>query len=134
VIAIDRHGSGAPWEPVVGYARVVRAGPHVWVSGCTAIGPDGELVGDTPAVQMHQALANLASALEQVGATAADVVRTRMFVTDISRWEEVGRAHGEVFAEVRPATSMVEVAGLIDSRMLVEVEADAFVADATSSS
>lgn len=130
--AIDRHGSGAPWEPVVGYARVVRAGAHVWVSGCTAVGPGGTVVGETPGEQMRQALANLTSALAQVGATAEDVVRTRMFVTDISRWEEVGRAHGEVFADVRPATSMVQVAALIDPRMLVEIEADAFVADATT--
>jgi enamine deaminase RidA (YjgF/YER057c/UK114 family) len=133
-MAIDRHGSGAPWEPIVGYARVVRAGPHVWVSGCTAIAPDDAVIGDTPAEQMRQALANLANALAQVGAAPHDVVRTRMFVTDISRWEEVGRAHGEVFAGVRPATSMVEVSALIDPRMLVEIEADAFVADATTSS
>jgi len=104
----------------------------VWVSGCTAIGPDGAIIGATPAEQMRAALANLIDALTKVGATAGDVVRTRMFVTDISRWEEVGHAHGEVFADVRPATSMVEVAALIDPRMLVEIEADAYVADATS--
>jgi len=132
-MSVERHGSGAPWESVVGYARVVRAGSHVWVSGCTAIGPDGALVGETPREQMHQALTNLVSALEQVGATPADVVRTRMFVTDISRWEEVGRAHGELFADVLPATSMLEVSALIDPRMLVEIEAEAFVADATTS-
>ncbi len=117
---------------MVGYARVVRAGPHIWVSGCTAIGPGGAVIGETPREQMQQALANLASALQQVSATPADVVRTRMFVTDISRWEEVGRAHGDVFGDVRPATSMVQVAALIDPRMLVEIEADAFVADATT--
>jgi enamine deaminase RidA (YjgF/YER057c/UK114 family) len=132
-VTVERHGSGTPWEPIVGYAGVVRAGAHVWVSGCTAVGPDGVVLGETPREQMHQALANLVSALEQVGATPADVVRTRMFVTDISRWEEVGRAHGEVFADVLPATSMVEVSALIDPRMLVEIEAEAFVADATTS-
>ncbi len=132
-MTIERHGSGAPWEPIVGYARVVRAGAHVWVSGCTAIGSDGAVVGETPGEQMDQALTNLVSALEQVGATPADVVRTRMFVTDISRWEDVGRAHGEVFADVLPATSMVEVSALIDPQMLVEIEAEAFVADATMS-
>ncbi len=125
---IERHGSGTPWEPIVGYARVVRAGPHVWVSGCTAVGPAGAILGDTPREQMRQALANLVAALEQAGAKPADVVRTRMFVTDISRWEEVAREHGDVFAEVRPATAMVEVSGLLDPRMLVEIEADAYVA------
>lgn len=130
---MERHGSGAPWEPVVGYSRVVRAGPHVWVSGCTAVGPGGAVVGESPREQMRQALDNLLEALAKVGATAADVVRTRMFVTDITRWEEVGHAHGEVFGDVRPATSMVEVAALIDPRMVVEIEADAFVADGTTS-
>ncbi|HEX6390631.1 MAG TPA: RidA family protein [Solirubrobacteraceae bacterium] len=133
-MAIERHGSGTEWEPVVGYSRVVRAGPHVWVSGCTATGPAGAVIGETPREQMQQALANLLSALERVGASAQDVVRTRMFVTDISRWEEIGRAHGEVFGDVLPATSMVEVAALIDPRMVVEIEADAFVADGTTSS
>ena len=117
----ERHGSGAPWEPVVGYSRVVRAGPHVWISGCTA-------EGLTPYDQARGALDVVLAALEKVGASAADVVRTRIYVTDIARWEEVGRAHGEVFGDVRPATSMVEVAALIEPRMTVEIEAEAFVA------
>lgn len=124
---IQRVGTDTPYEPVVGYARVVRAGPHVWVSGCTAIGPAGVVVGDTPAEQARRALVHLVEALESVGASAADVVRTRMFVTDITRWEEVGRAHGEVFGAVRPATAMVGVTGFVDPRMLVEIEADAYV-------
>jgi enamine deaminase RidA (YjgF/YER057c/UK114 family) len=127
-VTIERHGSGAPWEPVVGYSRVVRAGPHVHVSGCAAAGPDGVLLGGASAYeQARQALANLVAALEQAGAGAADVVRTRIYVTDISRWEDVARAHAEVFGDVRPATAMVEVSGLIDPRMLVEIEADAYL-------
>lgn len=124
---IERHGSGAPWEPVVGYSRVVRAGDHVWVAGCTALSEDGVVVGGPSAYdQARHALGNVESALAQVGASLADVVRTRMYVTDISRWEEVGRAHGEVFGEIRPVTAMVEVSALIDPRMLVEIEADAY--------
>ena len=121
----QRLGSGAPWEPVVGYSRVVVHGDMDWVSGTTAT-VDGAVVhpGDAGA-QTRQALATLADALERAGFTLADVVRTRVFVTDISRWEEVGRAHGEVFGDIRPATSMVQVAALIDPAMLVEVEADA---------
>lgn len=120
--------SGAPWEPVAGYSRAVAAGDHVWVSGCTSI-VDGEVVHDGDAYeQTAQAIRNVARALEQVGASLADVVRTRMFVTDISRWEEHGRAHGEAFGETKPATSMVEVRALIDPRMLVEVEAVAYKA------
>jgi enamine deaminase RidA (YjgF/YER057c/UK114 family) len=128
-MAIRREGSDppGPWEQEVGYARVVRAGPHVWVAGCTAVDEHGAVLGVTPGEQMTQALANLTRALEQVGATPADVVRTRMYVTDVSRWQEVGRAHGEVFGTVRPVTTMVEVSGLLDPRMLVEVEADAYV-------
>jgi enamine deaminase RidA (YjgF/YER057c/UK114 family) len=124
---IERHGSGSPWEPVVGYARVVRAGPHIWVSGCTATDVEGNVIGRTPAEQAARALDNLVAALGTAGASAADVVRTRIYVTDIARWEEVGRVHGEVFGDVRPATAMVEVSALIDPRMLVEVEADAYV-------
>ena len=120
-----RLGSGAPWEDVVGYSRVVVAGSSAWVSGTTAT-VDGVVVhpGDAGA-QIRVALAGIARALEGAGLTMADVVRTRMYVTDISRWEEVGRAHGEVFGDIRPATSMVQVAALIDPAMLVEVEADA---------
>jgi enamine deaminase RidA (YjgF/YER057c/UK114 family) len=121
-----RIGSGAPWEPIVGYSRAVVAGDHVWVTGCTSL-RDGEVVHDDDAyAQTIQALRNVAWALEQAGAALSDVVRTRIFVTDISRWEEYGRAHGEVFGDILPATSMVEVSALIDPRMLVEVEAVAY--------
>jgi enamine deaminase RidA (YjgF/YER057c/UK114 family) len=121
-----RVSSGAPWEPVVGYSRAVAAGDHVWVTGCTSI-VDGEVVHEGDAfAQTQQAIRNVAWALEQLDATLADVVRTRIYVTDIARWEEYGRAHGEAFADVMPATSMVQVAALIDPRMLVEVEAVAF--------
>jgi enamine deaminase RidA (YjgF/YER057c/UK114 family) len=118
--------SQAVWEPIVGYSRAVAAGDFVFVTGCTSI--DGaEFVHEGDAfAQTRQAIANVRSALDKLGASLADVVRTRMFVTDISRWEEYGRAHGEAFAEVMPATSMIEVSGLIDPRMLVEVEAVAY--------
>ena len=124
-MSVIRLGSGSPWEGVVGYSRVVVRGDTAWVSGTTST-VDGVVVhpGDASA-QTRQALTNLAAALERAGFTIADVVRTRMFVTDISRWEEIGRAHGEVFGDVRPATSMVQVAALIDPAMLVEIEADA---------
>jgi enamine deaminase RidA (YjgF/YER057c/UK114 family) len=124
-VSILRFGSDAPWEAVVGYSRVLVHGDMAWVSGTTGT-LNGRVVhpGDA-AAQTRQALANLTAALERAGFTVADVVRTRMFVTDISRWEEVGRAHGEVFGDVRPATSMVQVAALIDPEMLVEIEADA---------
>jgi enamine deaminase RidA (YjgF/YER057c/UK114 family) len=132
-VEIERHGSGGPYEDHVGYARVVRAGPHVWVSGCTSVGPDGVVHGGAdPGEQMRLALQSLTDALARVGAGVEDVVRTRMYVTDISRWEDVGRAHGDVFRDVRPATAMVQVTAFIDRRMLVEIEADAFVRDATS--
>lgn len=122
----QRIGSGAPWEPVVGYSRAVAAGDHVWVTGCTSL-RDGEVVHEGDAYgQTAQAIRNMAWALEQVGASLADVVRTRIFVTDISQWAEYGRAHGEAFGEIMPATSMLEVSGLIDPRMLVEVEAVAY--------
>jgi enamine deaminase RidA (YjgF/YER057c/UK114 family) len=121
-----RVSSDAPWEPIVGYSRAVAAGDHVWVTGCTSI-VDGEVVheGDM-AAQTAQALRNVAWALAQVGASLEDVVRTRIFVTDIDRWEEAGRAHGAAFGPTAPATSMVEVSRLIDPRMLVEVEAVAY--------
>ena len=116
-----------PYEATVGYSRVVRAGQHVWVAGCTSVNEYGVVEGMTPGDQMEFALGNVLKALERVGASAQDVVRTRMFTTDISRSDEIGRAHGAVFGDVRPVTAMYEVSGFIDPRMLVEVEADAFV-------
>jgi len=125
---IRRIGSGAPWERVVGYSRAVAAGDHVHVTGCAPVDlTDGRVLHEGDAyAQTKQCLANVAWALERFGCSLADVVRTRIFVTDIDRWEEYGRAHGEVFGEIRPATSMVEVSRLIDPAMLVEIEADAY--------
>ena len=122
------YATGTPWEPVVGYSRAVKVGALVFVSGTTATGPDGTLVGTGDAgSQTRQVLENLRAALERAGARLEDVVRTRMYVTDISQWEAVGRVHGEVFGTIRPATAMVEVSRLIDPDMLVEIEADAVI-------
>jgi enamine deaminase RidA (YjgF/YER057c/UK114 family) len=119
--------SGALWEPVVGYSRAMRVGQWVSVAGTTAAVDGGAVGGDDIGAQAREALRRVVAALEQVGAGPEHVVRTRMFVTDISRWEEVGRVHGEVFGEIRPATTMVEVSRLIDPALLVEIEADAVV-------
>ena len=122
--------SGAVWEPVVGYSRAVKVDGRIWVSGTTSTGSDGAIVGKgDPYAQAKQAIANIERALVSAGAGLADVVRTRIYVTDIAHWQDIGRAHGEAFADIRPASTMVEVSRLIDPDLLVEIEADAVMID-----
>ena len=128
---VERHGSGGHWEPIVGYCRVIRAGSHVWVAGTTATTADGAIAGlGDPYLQVRQTVDNIAAALGRVGATLADVVRTRVFLVDAAHFDEFARAHAEAFGDIRPVNTTVITAGLPDPRMLVEIEVDAYVAGA----
>ena len=130
MVGLERHGSGGRWEPIVGYCRVIRAGSHVWVAGTTATTADGAIAGiGDPYVQVRQIVENVGAALARVGATLADVVRTRVFLVDVAHFDEFARAHAEAFGEIRPVNTTVIVAGLPDPRMLVEIEVEAYVAE-----